>query len=112
MVSHTYRGGTAGFKYLDFGAARGRHTVLAELEARSTGCIQVYADAPHTGALLATLPIPATAVGAGWRTVQAQTAAVAGSHAVFLVFQPDHGQLGDLSFFGFRRNEEGAADEA
>jgi hypothetical protein len=37
---------------------------------------------------------------------------VAGSHAVFLVFQPDHGQIGDLSFFGFRRKEEGVAVEA
>jgi hypothetical protein len=64
VVSHTYRGGTAGFKYLDFGATRGSHTALAELEARSSGSIQVYADAPHTGALLATLPVPATAVGA------------------------------------------------
>jgi hypothetical protein len=62
-------------------------TILAELEARSSGCIQVYADAPRTGTLIATLPIPATAVGAGWRTVQAETGAVAGLHAVFLVFQ-------------------------
>ena len=102
VVSRTYRGGTVGFKYLDFGAARGGHTVLAELDARNSGRLQVYLDAPHTGTLIATLPVPATAVGAGWRTVEAQTAAVAGSHAVFIVFQPDHGQIGDLSFFGFR----------
>jgi hypothetical protein len=67
----------------------------------------VYVDTPHTGTLIATLPVPATAVGAGWRTVEAQTASVAGSHAVFLVFQPDHSQIGDLSFFGFRRKEDG-----
>ena len=28
---------------------------------------------------------------------------------MFLVFQPDHGQIGALSFFGFRRKEEGTA---
>jgi hypothetical protein len=43
------------------------------------------------------------------QTLNAQTAPVTGTHAVFLVFQPDHGQIGDLSFFGFRREEEGAA---
>ena len=112
VVSGTYRCSSAGFKYLDFGAARGSHAVLAELEARSSGYIQVYLDAPHTGTLIATLPVPATAVGAGWRTVEAQTAAVAGSHAVFLVFQPDHSQIGDLSFFGFRRYEDGLVVEA
>ena len=105
VVSRTYRGGTVGFKYLDFGAARGGHTVLAELDARNSGRLQVYVDAPHTGTLIATLPIPATAAGAGWRTVEAGTAAVAGSHAVFIVFQPDHGQIGDLSFFGFRQKK-------
>jgi hypothetical protein len=108
VVSRTYRGGTVGFKYLDFGAPHGSHTVLAELDARSSGRIQVYVDAPHTGTLIATLPVPAATVGAGWQTVEAETAAVAGSHAVFLVFQPDHGQIGDLSFFGFRRKEEAA----
>jgi hypothetical protein len=112
VVSGTYRGGTVGFKYLDFGAAYGSRTVLVELDARSSGSIQVYVDAPHTGPLIATLPIPASAVGAGWRTVEAETAAVAGPHAVFIVFQPEHGQLGDLSFFGFRRKEAGAAVEA
>ena len=65
----------------------------------------MYVDAPHTGTLIATLPVPASAVGAGWRTVEAETAAVAGSHAVFIVFQPDHGQIGDLSFFGFRQKK-------
>jgi len=105
VVSRTYRGGTVGFKYLDFGAARGGHTVLAELDARNSGRLQVYVDAPHTGTLIATLPVPASAVGAGWRTVEAETAAVAGSHAVFIVFQPDHGQIGDLSFFGFRQKK-------
>jgi hypothetical protein len=109
VVSNTCRGGTVGFKYLDFGAARGSHTVLIELNARSSGCLQVYVDAPHTGTLIATLPIPATAVGRGWTTIAAETAAVAGVHAVFIVFQPDHGQIGDLAFFGFRRKEEGAA---
>ena len=112
VVSGTYRCSSAGFKYLDFGAARGGHTVLAELDARNSGRLQVYVDAPHTGTLIATLPVPATAVGAGWRTVEAQTAAVAGSHAVFLVFQPDHSQIGDLSFFGFRRYEDGLVVEA
>jgi hypothetical protein len=42
VVSHTYPGSTTGFKYLDFGAARGSHTTLAELDARSSGRIQVY----------------------------------------------------------------------
>jgi hypothetical protein len=69
----------------------------------------VYIDEPHAGTLIATLPIPGTAVGAGWQTVKADTAPVAGTHAVFLVFQPDHGQIGDLSFFGFERKEEGTA---
>ena len=98
-----------GFKYLDFGAAPGSCTVLAELDARSSGRIQVYIDEPYAGPLIATLPVPGTAVGAGWQTVEAETAPVAETHAVFLVFQPDHGQIGDLSFFAFRRKEEGAA---
>jgi hypothetical protein len=109
VVSDTYRGGSVGFKYLDFGAAPAGRTVVAELDARSSGSIQVYLDEPHAGPLIATLPVPAAAAGAGWRTVEADTTAVAGTHAVFFVFQPDHGQLGDLSFFGFRRKEEGAA---
>jgi hypothetical protein len=108
VVSDTYRDASVGFKYLDFGATHGSHTVLAELDARSSGSIQVYVDAPHAGTLIATLPVPAAAVGAGWQTFEAETAAVAGPHAVFLVFQPDHGQIGDISFFGFRREEEKA----
>jgi hypothetical protein len=112
VVSDTYRDNSVGFKYLDFGAAPRIHTVLVELDARNSGCIQVYLDAPHTGTLIATLPIPATAVGAPWITVEAETAAVAGTHAAFIVFQPDHGQIGDLSLFGFRRKEEGVAVEA
>jgi hypothetical protein len=112
VVSDTYRGATIGFKYLDFGAAHGSHTVLVELDARSSGRIQVYVDAPHDGTLIATLAVPATAVGAGWKTIEAETAVVAGSHAVFLVFQPDHGQIGDLAFLSFRRKEEGATAEA
>jgi hypothetical protein len=112
VVSDTYRGGSIGFKYLDFGAEHGRHTALVELDARSSGRIQVYVDAPHTGTLIATLSVPAPAVGAGWKAFEAETAAVAGSHAVFLVFQPDHGQIGDLSLFGFRRKEEGGAVDA
>jgi hypothetical protein len=105
VVSNTYRGGSVGFKYLDFGAAGDRHTVLVELEARNSGSIEVYVDAPYTGTLIATLQIPATAICVGWRTVEAETTAVTGSHAVFLVFRPDRGQVGDLSFFGFRRQE-------
>jgi hypothetical protein len=110
VVSDTYRGSSVGFKYLDFGATGDSHTVLAELDAKSNGRIRVYVDAPFTGSLIATLPVPATAVGAGWQAIEARTAAVTGSHAVFFVFQPDHGQIGDLSFFGFRRREEGIAD--
>jgi hypothetical protein len=109
VVSDTYQGSSVGFKYLDFGAARASHTVLAELDVRSSGRVLVYLDAPDTGTLIARLPVPATAVGAGWTTIEAGTLAVAGSHAVFFVFQPDRGQIGDLSFFGFRRTGEGAA---
>jgi hypothetical protein len=59
VVSDTYRDGTVGFKYLDFGAAPGSCTVLAELDARSSGRIQVYIDEPYAGPLIATLPVPA-----------------------------------------------------
>jgi hypothetical protein len=112
VASGTYRDASIGFKYLDFGATHGTCTVLVEVDARSSGSIQVYAGAPHAGTLIATLPVPATAIGAGWQTIEAQTAPVTGTHAVFLVFQPDHGQIGDLSFFGFRRQEESPAAEA
>lgn len=83
--------------------------MLAELDARSSGRIQVYIDEPCTGTPIATLPVPGSAVGAGWQAVDAEPCLVAGTHAVFLVVQPDHGQIGDLSFFGFRRKAEGAA---
>jgi hypothetical protein len=112
VVSGTYRDASIGFKYLDFGATPRPCTVLAEVDARSSGSIQVYAGAPHAGTLIATLPVPATAIGAGWTTIEAQTAPVTGTHAVFLVFQPDHGQIGDLSFFGFRGQEESATTDA
>jgi hypothetical protein len=111
VLSSTYLGGTVGFKYLDFGAVPGTHAALIELDARSSGCIQVYLDAPHTGPLIATLPISATRVGAGWSVVEAETTPVAGCHAVFIVFQPDRGQIGDLSFFGFRQKAEDIAVE-
>jgi hypothetical protein len=110
VISGTYAGGCAGFKYLDFGAAPVSHTVVAELEAKASGAIQVYIDEPRAGTLIATLPVPAAAAGAGWRTIETDTTAVTGTHAVFLVFQPDHGQLGDLSFFGFRRKEQGPGE--
>jgi hypothetical protein len=112
VVTGTYRDGSIGFKYLDFGSEPDSHAVLVELKATSSGCIQVYVDAPQSGTLIATVPVPTGAVGAGWTTVEAQTAAVSGSHAVFLVFQPDGSQIGDLSFFGFRRKKEGAATDA
>jgi hypothetical protein len=60
-------------------------------------------DAPHTGPRIATVPVPASAVGVGWLTMQASTVPVAGSHALFMVFEPDRGQLGDLSRFAFQR---------
>jgi hypothetical protein len=110
VVSNTHHGGSIGFKYLDFGPDRIPHTVLVEIDARSAGRIQVYVDAPHTGQRIATVPVPANAVGAGWRTVEATTAPMAGSHALFMVFEPDRGQLGDLSLFAFRRREDTAAE--
>jgi hypothetical protein len=102
VVSNTHHGASIGFKYLDFGPDHVLHTVLVELDARSAGRIGVYVDAPHTGPRIATVRVPPSAVGAGWRTVEATTAPVAGSHALFMVFEPDRGQLGDLSLFAFR----------
>jgi hypothetical protein len=112
VVSNTHRGGSIGFKYLDFGPDRVPHTVLVEIYARSAGKIQLYVDAPHTGPRIATMPVPASAVGAGGRTVEATTAPVAGSHALFMVFEPDRGQLGDLSLFAFRRHPRGPGTPA
>ncbi|WP_138733207.1 family 43 glycosylhydrolase [Modestobacter excelsi] len=108
VVSNTHRGGVLGFKYLDFGAAVAHRTVLIELDARSTGRLLVYLDAP-VGTPVAAVPVTAPAVGAGWTTLEARTAPVAGSHAVFLLFEPDRGQLGDVSFFGFGRDDEPVA---
>jgi len=102
VVSNLHSGATIGFKYFDFGSARMPHAVLAEVRARSTGRISVYVDAPRTGTPIATIPVPADAVGAGWRTLEATTAPVSGSHALFLVFEPDSGPLGDVSLIGFR----------
>jgi hypothetical protein len=112
VVTGTYRGASIGFKYLDFGATHRTGTMVAEVDARSSGSIQVYTGAPHVGTLIATLPVPATHIGAGWKTIEAQATAVTGQHAVFLVFQPDHGQIGDLSFFGFQYKEESTAAKA
>ncbi|MFF3409620.1 family 43 glycosylhydrolase [Streptomyces sp. NPDC002742] len=108
VVSDTHRGGSIGFKYLDFGPDRVPHTLLVEIDARSAGRIQVYVDVPHTGPHIATVPVPASAVGAGWRTLRVTTAAVTGSHALFMVFEPDSGPLGDLSLFAFQRREDAA----
>ncbi|MFI0966610.1 family 43 glycosylhydrolase [Streptomyces sp. NPDC021080] len=108
VVGNTHRGGTIGFKYLDFGPDQVPHTLLVEIDARSTGRIQVYVDAPHTGTRIASVAVPESAVGAGWCTIEAETAPVAGSHALFMVFEPDRGQLGDLSLFAFRRREDDA----
>jgi hypothetical protein len=105
VVSNTYAGGTIGFKYLDFGQGDSSHTVLVELAAKTTGRIHLYLDTPHTGRPIATLTVPVDAVGEGWTTLEAITAPVGGTHAVFLGFQPDRGQLGDVSFFGFRHGE-------
>jgi hypothetical protein len=112
VVTGTHRGSSIGVKYFDFGATPAKHTALVELDPTGTGRIRVYLDAPHTGRLVATLQVPADAVGAGWRTIEARTAPVAGTHAVFLVFDPDRSQLGDLALLGFRRQEDGDPVEA
>jgi hypothetical protein len=101
VVSNTYRGASVGFKYMDFGTTSAPSNVLVEFEARNSGRIQVYLDAPHTGQLIATLDVPADAVGTGWRTIEAAAAPACGRHALFLVFEPERGELGDLSRFGF-----------
>jgi hypothetical protein len=109
VVGNLHAGASIGFKYLDFGAAPGPTTVTVELDAKSSGRLHVYLDAPHTGTLIATLPVPAESVGGGWSTVEARTTALAGTHGVFLVFEPDHGQLGNVSSLAFRRTEQDAA---
>jgi hypothetical protein len=106
VVSDTYRGSSIGFKYLDFGNRRVGHTLLVEVDAKNSGRILAYVDAPGTGSLIATVHVPQTAVRAGWTTIETPTTAVAGSHPVFMVFEPDEGQLGDISYFGFRRSPE------
>ncbi len=103
VVGSTHRDTFVGFRCLDFGTDPVQHTVLVELDVQSCGSIRVHLDAPHTGPIVATVLVSANLVGAGWHVVTATTAPIAGSHALFLVFEPERGELGDVSLFGFQR---------
>jgi hypothetical protein len=104
VISNTFRGASVGYKYMDFGATSAPRTVVAELDAKSSGSIRVYIDAPLAGQLIATIQVPPDAVGAGWKTISAFTSPVAGTHALFFLFEPERGQVRDLSLFGFLRS--------
>jgi hypothetical protein len=105
VVGNIYSGASIGFKYVDFGTTSTSHTVLVEVDAKGAGRIDVYLDAPHTGARIATLHVRAGAVGAGWKTIETATTDVAGRHALFFVFESEGGELGDLSRFGFQAHQ-------
>jgi hypothetical protein len=71
------------------------------------GTIELRADSP-TGTLLATTPVPATG---GWDTYQStspvSTAALSGSHALYMVFKGSSNNWFDLDSFTFGGNGVG-----
>ncbi len=103
VLSGTRDGAVAGFKHLDFGTARRESIVFdVEVDPRSSGSIEVRLDDP-AGPAVATVAIAADAVGRGWAHFTTSTPGITGVHALYLAFQPDRGELGDVAFFGFTR---------
>jgi hypothetical protein len=100
VLTGTYDGGVAGYKFLDFGTEGGSSVFGLRIQPRSGGRVEVRLDDP-AGPAVATVGVPADAVGRGWADLTAPASAVTGVHAVFLVFRPDRGELGDVDTFGF-----------
>jgi hypothetical protein len=103
VLSGTWGGTVAGFKYLDFGATPdGSIRFDLEVDARSAGSIDIRLDDP-AGPALGTVAIAPDAVGRGWSRLSTTTPGVTGVHAIYLAFHPEQGEIGDVSFFGFTR---------
>lgn len=103
VLSGTRAGSVAGFKFLDFGSGDGSSMFTLRLDPRSSGRVEVRIDDP-SGPSIATVQVPADAVGQGWTQLTAPAPRVTGVHAVFLVFRPERGELGDIDCFGFTRS--------
>jgi hypothetical protein len=103
VLSGTRAGAVAGFKFLDFGSTPDESVVFdVEVDPRSPGGIEVRLDDP-AGPGMATVTIPADAVGRGWAHFKAAAPVTTGVHALYLAFQPEQGELGDVASFGFTR---------
>jgi len=103
VLSGTGAGAVAGFKFLDFGASPGGPSRFdVEVDPGSAGSIELRLDEP-AGAPVATVTIDPVAVGQGWAHFTAAVPPISGVHALYLAFQPDRGELGDVAFFGFTR---------
>lgn len=101
ILSKLRAGDVAGFKYLDFGADPDRTLAFTiTVDPCVTGHIEVRLDDPD-GPAIATVPVPTGSVGHGWVDLTGPVLPTVGTHAVFLVFHPDQGELGDVAFFGF-----------
>jgi hypothetical protein len=103
VLSHTETGAVAGFKYLDFGSTPDESMVFdVEVDPQNPGRIEARVDDP-AGVSVATVTIPADAIGRGWARFTASASAVSGVHALYLTFHPERGELGDVAYFGFTR---------
>ena len=109
VLSETWAGAIAGFKYLDFGATPADSIEFGvEVDARDSGSIDIRLDNP-AGPAIATVQVSQDAVGRGWSRLTASMPGITGVHALYLAFHPDEGEIGDVSFFGFTRDRQGAA---
>jgi hypothetical protein len=96
---------SGGLKYLDFGTAPDESVAFdVEIDPRSGGSIELRLDDP-VGSAVTTVTIAAAAAGKGWAHFTAPAPGITGVHPLYLAFHPDRGELGDVAFLGFTREQ-------
>jgi arabinoxylan arabinofuranohydrolase len=100
IVSNLRAGSVVGFKYFDFGAGTGScPQVSIEVNPAGRGRVKVLLDDPLGTEVVATVEIDGPS--GIWASFTASMPAVHGTHAVYLVADPDGRELGDISYLSF-----------
>jgi len=96
-VAARHPGSWLGFRAVDFGAGAGRVRAVASAPAGGAR-VEVRLDEPLTGALTATLDVPATGDPQRWAEVNAPVIDAAGVHDVYFVFGTSGARLSTAAF--------------